>query len=84
MTMASSDQRPDDSESVEAAIDRFVDECRGAALWYVRPGYYPRTDPERVAILEAIQERCSLDLFRRAGALKSWLSRHSNAASVSS
>jgi hypothetical protein len=82
--MATSTELPDEVGNVEVAIDRFVDECRSAALWYVRPGYYPRTDSERVAILEAIQERCSLDLFRRAGVLKSWLSRHSNAASASS
>jgi hypothetical protein len=82
--MASSDQRANEVGGVEEAIDRFVDECRGGALWYVRPGYYPRTDVERVAVLEAIQERCSLALFRRAGVLKSWLSHRSSAASASS
>lgn len=38
-----------------------MDECRGGARWYVRPGYCPRTDTERVAVLQAIQERCSLE-----------------------
>jgi hypothetical protein len=42
---------------LEVAVDRLVDECRSQCLWYVRPDYYPRTDGERLEILEAIQER---------------------------
>ena len=74
---------PDRAEVV-AAIDRLVDECRVQCLWYVRPDYYPRTDLERLRMLEAIQERSGLAVFQRAGALKTWLSRHSSDASASS
>lgn len=73
-----------DRSAVTAAIDQLVDECRVQCLWYVRPDYYPRTDPERLDILEAIQERAGLAVFQRAGALKAWLSRHSSAESASS
>lgn len=78
------EQRLDAPDGVARAVDEFVDEWRVRALWYLRPDYYPRTDGERLAILEAIQERCTLDAFRRAGILKAWLSRHSSAASASS
>ena len=75
---------PDAEPSLEAAIDRLVDECRSQCLWYVRPDYYPRTDGERLEILGAIQERSTLAVFQRAGALKAWLSRPSSDESASS
>jgi hypothetical protein len=65
-----------------AAIDALVDACRDRCLWWLRPDYYPRTDPERLAILEAIQTRCDAATFRRAGALRTWLSRPSSGASA--
>ena len=71
------------AEAIQA-IERLVDECRVACLWYTRPDFYPRTDAERLAVLEAIQERSSLQVFQRAGELKAWLSRHSSDASASS
>ena len=67
-----------------AAIDRLVDERRVQCLWYLRPDYYPRTDLERLRVLEAIQERSSLAVFQRAGALKAWLSRSCSDESASS
>lgn len=69
---------------VAQAVDRLVDECRAQCLWYARPDYYPRTDQERLEVLEAIQERCDLAVFRRAGVLKAWLSPRSSVASASS
>ncbi len=66
------------------AIDAFVDECRIDHLWYQRVDYYPRTDAERLRVLDAIQARASLEVFRRAGALKAWLSRLSSSASAGS
>lgn len=69
---------------VALAVDRLVDEWRAQALWYLRPGYYPVTDAERIAVLEALQERCNLADFRRAGVLKQWLSRRSSDAFASS
>jgi len=73
-----------DRDEIVRAIDRLIDECRVQCLWYVRPDYYPRTDLERLRMLEAIQERSGLAVFQRAGALKTWLSRHSSDASASS
>jgi hypothetical protein len=70
--------------NLEREVDALVDECRVECLWYLRPDYYPRTDPERQQVLEAIQERGSRDVFRRAGTLKAWLSQHSSAGSASS
>lgn len=63
-------------QDLEHAVDALVDECRVECLWYLRPDYYPRTDLERLQVLDAIQERSSRDVFRRAGTLKTWLSRH--------
>lgn len=75
---------PATHEELARAVDELVDECRAESLWYLRPDYYPRTDSERQQILDAIQERCSRDAFRRAGMLKTWLSRHSSEGSASS
>jgi hypothetical protein len=71
-------------EDVVRAIDALVEECRVRCLWYLRRDYLPRTDSDRVEILEAIQQRADLGTYRRAGALKAWLSRTSSAGSVSS
>jgi len=37
---------------------------------------------EHLQTLDAIQERSSREVFQRAGALKSWLSRHSSDGSA--
>jgi hypothetical protein len=71
-------------EALERAIDALVDECRVESLWYLRPDYHPVTDAERIRVLEAIQERCGIEVFSRAGMLKAWLSRFSSVASASS
>ena len=65
-------------------VDELVDECRVGCLWSYRPDYYPRSDEERRAVLDAIQERSTLEVFRRAGTLKTWLSRPSSDGSASS
>jgi hypothetical protein len=71
-----------DHDQVAREVDQLVDECRSDHLWYQRSDYYPRTDEERLRVLEAIQKRANLEVFRRAGALKAWLSRHSSSASA--
>jgi hypothetical protein len=75
---------PATREDLARAVDELVDECRVESLWYFRPDYYPRTDLERQQVLDAIQERCGRDIFRRAGTLKAWLSRLSREGSASS
>jgi len=72
------------AQELVRAVDALVDECRVESLWSLRPDYYPRTDQERLQVLEAIQERSDLERFRRAGRLKAWLSRHSKDESASS
>jgi len=75
---------PPTHDEVVTEIDALVDECRFESLWYLRRDYYPRTDLERWQVLDAIQEHTHVDAFRRAGRLKEWLSRHSNAGSAAS
>jgi hypothetical protein len=65
-------------------VDALVDECRASCLWYLRRDYYPKTDLERVQVLDAIQEHTDADGFRRAGRLKRWLSPNSSGGSVAS
>ncbi len=69
-------------EDVVRQVDQLVDRCRVDHLWFQRPDFYPRSDPERLAILEAIQKRADVDTFRRAGQLKTWLSRLSSSESA--
>lgn len=84
-TLASSPlAAPLDAAGVATAVDRLVDEWRARCLWDLRPDYYPSTDEERIAVLEAIQERGDLAVFQRAGVLKAWLSRRCSDASASS
>ena len=75
---------PATREALLRAIDDLVDECRVESLWYLRPDYYPRDDGARLQVLEAIQERSSREVFQRAGAMKTWLSRPFSDASASS
>lgn len=72
------------SAELASEIDALVDAQRETCLWYLRPDYYPLTREEQLVTLEAIQKRCSLDVYRRAGELKQWLLVSSNATSVSS
>ncbi len=69
---------PASREEAIRAIDALVEECRVEALWSFRADFRPRNDRERRQVLEAIQERSGRDVFRRAGVLRAWLSRHSS------
>jgi len=71
-------------QEVVRAVDDLVDERRAECLWSDREDYYPLTDRDRIEVLEAIQARSGLEVFKRAGMLKAWLSRHSSDASASS
>jgi len=70
------------AEDVAREVDELIDECRSTCLWYQRPDYYPRTNPERWRVLDAIQKHADLATFRRAGRLKEWLSQLSSGAQV--
>ncbi len=66
------------------SLRRLVDEYRVRCLWFLREGYYPETTEDAVRVLEAIQRYGDAEAFRRAGALKRWLSASSNETSASS
>lgn len=67
---------------VDRRIDALVDACRGDCLWFLRPDYYPRTDAERLRVLDDIQKHAGLETYRQAAELKRWLSRPSSATSA--
>lgn len=65
---------PQPAAAVARAVDDLVDEVRSEALWFLRPDFYPRTDLERLRVLDDIQKHANAEAFRRAGKLKEWLS----------
>ena len=67
-------------ESLRALIDQYRARC----LWFLREGYYPATTDEVLRVLDAIERHGDVDAFKRAGALRQWVSASSNAASASS
>lgn len=69
-------------EDIAREVDLLVEECRSTALWYLRPDYYPRTDVERLRVLDSIEKHADVAMFKRSARLKQWLSRHSSAASA--
>lgn len=56
------------------SLRRLVDEYRVRCLWFLREGYHPETTAEALRVLDAIQRYGDADGFRRAGAMKRWLS----------
>jgi hypothetical protein len=73
-----------DHSEVAVAVDRLVDEYRTRCLWYLREGYYPTNDEQRIQALEAIARHGDCDAFRRAGELRQWLLLASSAESAGS
>jgi len=71
-------------EELDRQVDALVDACRSDCLWFLRSDYYPRSDEERLRVLDAIQRRAGLDAYREAARLKRWLSPSSSATSAGS
>lgn len=69
-------------EELDRRVDALVDACRADCLWFLRPDYHPRSDEERLRVLEAIQRHAGLDAYREAARLKRWLSPASSATSA--
>ena len=65
-----------------SAVNALVDEYRMRCLWFLRPDWYPTTLEERLRALEYIERRGDIAAFRRARALREWLSRSSKEASA--
>jgi hypothetical protein len=52
--------------SREWEIDPLVDEYRSRCLWFLRPGYYPATDADRLRILGYIERHGDRAAFVKA------------------
>jgi len=72
--------RPAEDETLR----RPVDEYRVRCLWLLREGCYPETRVEVSRVLDAIQRYGDAEAFRRAGAVKQWLSASSSETSAGS
>lgn len=59
-----------------------VDDYRASCLWFLRPDYYPKTSEDRLRTLTHIERHGDVAAFRRAAALRRWLSRPSSARSA--
>lgn len=75
--------KPDLAGRTES-LRRLVDEYRVRCLWFLDEGYYPETVEDALRILEAIQRHGDAQAFRRAGALKQWLSASTSGTSAGS
>ena len=73
-----------DANQAARSVDALVDEYRTRCLWFLRPDYYPATTEQRLRVLGYIERYGDLAAYRRASALRQWLSRPSSEASVSS
>ena len=68
----------------EALLDRLTDEYRSRCLWFLRSGYYPATDRERLQVLQYIERYGDREAFQRAAVARRWLLQTSNAPSAAS
>ncbi len=68
--------------SVMRSINALVDEYRARCLWFLREDYYPLTPAEACRVLEQIERNGDAVAFRKAAALRQWLSRNTNASSA--
>jgi hypothetical protein len=71
-----------DLKTAIEAVDRLIDENRIRCLWFLRPDYYPSTLEERLRVLGLIERHGDREAFRRAAALRRWLSPGSSARSA--
>jgi hypothetical protein len=72
------------SSEAAAAVERLIDVYRTRCLWFLRSDYYPSTDPERLVVLRHIEKHGDREAYRRAAAVRQWLSLNSSAASAAS
>jgi hypothetical protein len=68
--------------AVLPALRDLVDEYRDRCLWFLRRDYYPATRDEALRVLEAIQRHGTVEAFRRAAEIQSWLSPPSSVTSA--
>jgi hypothetical protein len=70
------------TKEIAATVNALVDEYRTRCLWFLRTDWYPSTLEDRLQALEYIERRGDVTAFRRARALREWLSRSFKEASA--
>ena len=70
------------TKGIAATVNALVDEYRTRCLWFLRTDWYPSTFEDRLQALEYIERHGDVAAFRRARALREWLSRSSKEASA--
>lgn len=83
MTTPDTPLRPED-DAIVAELRSLVDEYRSLCLWFLREDYYPATRDEVLTVLRHIERHGDREGFKRAAALRRWLSPHSSATSAAS
>ncbi|MBM4081889.1 MAG: hypothetical protein FJ278_19440 [Planctomycetes bacterium] len=71
-----------DVTAVMRRVHALVDEYRTRCLWFLREDYYPQTAAEACRVLESIERHGDVAAFRKAAALRQWLSQNSSAPSA--
>jgi hypothetical protein len=72
----------EDTASLIRSVHALMDEYRESCLWFLREDYRPETPDEALRVLEAIERHGNREAFRKAAALRQWLSRHSSSTSA--
>jgi hypothetical protein len=72
----------EDIATIMEKVNALVDEYRAQCLWFLREDYYPQTPAEACRVLESIERHGNAQAFRRAAALRQWLSQNSSAISA--
>jgi hypothetical protein len=71
-----------DPPDVAAAVDQLTDEYRSRCLWFLRADFYPRTDADRLRVLDYLERYGDRAAFQKAAAARQWLSRVSSERSA--
>ena len=57
-----------------------LDEYRDMCLWYMDRDFVPRTQQDLMAVLDGIDHHGTMDTYRRAGRIRTWLLQPSSQA----
>jgi len=72
----------EDIASLIRRVHALMGEYRESCLWFLREDYRPETPEEAFRVLEAIETHGDREAFRKAAALRQWLSRNSSSISA--
>jgi hypothetical protein len=65
-------------------VRRLIDDYRDRCLWFLRRDFYPEGTIETLRTLDSIERYGDQEAFRRAAAIRRWLSPPSSGPSVAS